>query len=170
MLRQCGALRADIRAFDVGYAVSRAGLPAGRSVGLITVSGGVGVLMADDSIDFGPGPGRDAGRCPGKVQAMVPFAATRNPLDITAGQVTNDHTLLDKAIAVMLGTGRYQMLAGFMAAQGLTDLGRERMLTMVRGVREAHPDVLVAMCSVFRERARNELGPAGRAGLRGRPG
>lgn len=158
VLRQCGAWRArSVEAFfDVGHAVAVAGLPKARSVGLVTVSGGVGVLMADDASEAGLDVAEMPAAAQRAIKSEVPFAATRNPLDIT-GQVTNDPTLLERAILRMLDGGAYQMLASFNAAQGLSTAGRTEMPRMFGAIRARHPDVLLAVCSVFVDELRREL-------------
>jgi acyl-CoA synthetase (NDP forming) len=151
VLRQCGAYRAETveEFFDVGYAASRAGVAKGGRIGLSTVSGGVGVLMADDSERYGLDVSEMPASAQKAVRELVPFAATRNPLDIT-GQVTNDPSLMDKAIAAMLGTGGYDLFAGFFAASGLTPHGGEHLVRIAGDIRRTRPDVVTAFCSVFR--------------------
>ena len=89
--------------------------PANDRVGLVTVSGGVGVLMADAAADYGldvaamPQPPQD------KIKKLVPFAATRNPIDIT-GQVVNDFSLLGQAIEIIAAEGGYGSIVPFIGS------------------------------------------------------
>ncbi len=105
---QGGAYRADDldEFFDVAYACSVSPLAPNDRIALVSVSGGVGVLMAD----AGVGQGLDVAAVPDDAQAeikrRVAFAGTRNPIDIT-GQVVNDRGLLGDAIDLILGTGVY---------------------------------------------------------------
>src|SRR5699024_5104819 len=80
----------SIREFiDVTDAAARAKLPRGNKLGLITVSGGVGIIMADAAVNQGldvaplPEPGRN------QLQEMWPAASTRNPVDTTAQPVAD---------------------------------------------------------------------------------
>lgn len=158
LLRQSGAWRSrSVEAFfDVGQAAAIAGLPASRSLGLVTVSGGVGVLMADDAADAGLLLDEMPAAAQAAIKAEVAFAATRNPLDIT-GQVANDPTLLERSILRMLEGGGYRMLASFTAGQGLTPAARHQMPRMVSAIRDRHPDVMLAVCSVFVPELRRTL-------------
>ena len=109
--------------------------PKGNRIGIVTVSGGVGVLMADDAIEHG----LDVVEMPAAAQAamkeLVPFAGPRNPLDIT-GQVANDWTLLERAIDIMLGTGRYDMLATFhRSGRPVAENGRVRTARLSARIR-----------------------------------
>ena len=63
---------------------------------IVTVSDGVGVLMADDANRRGlavPSMPKEAQR---RMLKLVPFAAARNPIDVTS-QFLNDPSLLDQA-------------------------------------------------------------------------
>ncbi len=114
VLRQAGCYRARTteEALDIAYAARPRIYPAGRRVGLVTVSGGGGVLMADAAEDYG----LDVAAMPKDAQAimkeLVPFAAPRNPVDVTA-QFFNDMTLVPKFTKLMLEQGSYDALIGF---------------------------------------------------------
>jgi acyl-CoA synthetase (NDP forming) len=114
VLRQAGCHRARTteEALDIAYAARPRIYPAGRRLGLVTVSGGGGVLMADAAADYG----LDVAAMPADAQAimkeLVPFAAPRNPVDVTA-QFFNDMTLVPKFTKLMLEQGNYDALIGF---------------------------------------------------------
>lgn len=99
ILRQYGAYRAhSIEEFlDVAAAAAVGGLPSNDKVGLVTVSGGVGVLMADDAERRGLDVARLPESTQKKFKELVPFAGVNNPLDVT-GQVANDPSLYRKAM------------------------------------------------------------------------
>ena len=84
---------------------------------MVTVSGEVGVLMADDANRRGlavPGMPEAAQR---RMLELVPFAAARNPIDVT-GQFLNDPSLLDQAIKFAATNGDYGSLASFQDSIG----------------------------------------------------
>lgn len=122
LFKQYGAWRAHTVEdfFNIAYALSISGVPEKGKLGLLTVSGGVGVLMADDAADCG----LDVAPMPQAAQdwllAQVPFAAPRNPVDIT-GQVTSQLDLIETTARVMLRDGDYGSLLIFLAAAGLSD-------------------------------------------------
>jgi acyl-CoA synthetase (NDP forming) len=122
LFKQYGAWRAHTIEdfFNIAYALSISGVPEKGKLGLLTVSGGVGVLMADDAADGG----LDVAPMPQAAQdwllAQVPFAAPRNPVDIT-GQVTSQLDLIETTARVMLRDGDYGSLLIFLAAAGLSD-------------------------------------------------
>ncbi len=113
-VEQAGALRVDTteEMFDILYAASVAPMPAGDRLGILTVSGGAGVLMADAADRHGlsvPPMPKDA------VQRMLvrnPFASPRNPVDFTA-QAINDFGLVTDFLDEMMQHGDYDAYVGF---------------------------------------------------------
>jgi acyl-CoA synthetase (NDP forming) len=114
VLRQHGAwrVRSTEEMLDIAYACRPRIYPAGRRLGLVTISGGAGVLMADAAADHG----LDVAPMPDDAQAemkqILPFAAPRNPVDVTA-QFFNDLSLVPKFTKAMLDRGGYDALIGF---------------------------------------------------------
>ena len=119
LFRQFGVYRADSieEFFDIARSCVVGTRPANERVAMVTVSGGVGVLMADDAnrrgLDVAPMP--DAAQR--QMLELVPFAAARNPIDVT-GQVLNDPTLLDKAIELAATNGDYGSVVSFQGSIG----------------------------------------------------
>ncbi|MEM9147490.1 MAG: acetate--CoA ligase family protein [Pseudomonadota bacterium] len=114
VLRRHGAWRARSteEMLDIAYACRPRIYPAGRRVGLVTISGGAGVLMADAAEDLS----LDVAPMPDDAQAalkeLVPFASPRNPVDVTA-QFFNDLSLVPRFTEMMLERGQYDGLIGF---------------------------------------------------------
>ncbi|MEM7684095.1 MAG: acetate--CoA ligase family protein [Pseudomonadota bacterium] len=114
ILREGGALRCGSteEMLDAAIALKPRIYPAGKKVGLVTISGGGGVLMADAAeacgLDVAPMP-EDAQAA---IKEVVPFAGPRNPVDVTA-QFFNDLSLIDRFTALMLDKGGYDGLVGF---------------------------------------------------------
>lgn len=77
------------RFLDLTYAVSRARLPRGNRLGIVTISGGAGVLMTDAAAAEGlevPPLGIAAQR---RLLAANPLGSPRNPVDVI-GQALNN--------------------------------------------------------------------------------
>ncbi|MBO1110608.1 acetate--CoA ligase family protein [Bordetella petrii] len=144
LFRQHGAWRARSieEFFDIAHCLAVSGQPANARVGLLTVSGGVGVMMADDAAEAG----LDVAELPAAAQeiirARVPFAATQNPVDLT-GQVTADPSLLEMAARAMLGQGGYGSLLIFLAAFGSTPAMQAMQQQLARDLRQAFPGRLL---------------------------
>ena len=97
---------------DVAYATKPRIYPNGKNLGIVTISGGGGVLMADAANDEGlnvkPMP-QDAQE---NLKKIVPFASPMNPVDVTA-QFFNDLSLVPRFTDVMLSKGGYDGIIGF---------------------------------------------------------
>ena len=158
VFRQHGVLRAHTitEFFDLASSAAIAGRPRGRSIGLFTVSGGVGALMADEASAAGLEvlPLSDAAQA--TLREWVPFAAPLNPVDIT-GQVTNDPTLMERASHLMLNDQPFSMWVGFFAAAGASDAFWPVLRKLVINLRAAHPDTVLALCTLLAPARRAEL-------------
>src|SRR5690606_30216284 len=78
------------------------GLPQGRGVGIVTQSGGAGVLMADRAEELGLGlPGLSAPTAERMRTAIPGFGTPENPVDIT-GQFVAEPQLLERSVSILL--------------------------------------------------------------------
>jgi acyl-CoA synthetase (NDP forming) len=158
VLRQYGVYRAqDIHElFDIGYACSVAPLPASDALGIVSISGGAGVLMVDeaDRLGLSVPPLAEAGRQ--AILKRVPFASAVNPVDIT-GQILNDPALLGDAIDTMLEHGQYGAIVSFQAVNGISPEHRPLVTELWARVRAAHPALTIAVVSLFDEQNRDFL-------------
>ena len=146
LFRQYGVHRATTtdEQIDVAYACARGIFPKGNKLGIITLSGGAGVLISDSAerngLDVAPMP-----QAAQKVlKDLLPFATVVNPVDTTA-QALNDMNLLAQNIEVILEQGGYDALIGF-----FTTVPNTR--TLSKPLREAiakgcarFPDRLIAL-------------------------
>ena len=158
VFRQYGVLRARnlTEFFDLAHSAAVAGRPRDRSIGLFTLSGGVGALMADEASAQGLDvqPLSDAAQ--DTLRGWVPFAAPRNPVDIT-GQVTNDMSLLERSARVMLDDRGFASWMGFLAAAGASDAFWPVLRELVGSLRKAYPDTLLAISTLLAPERRAEL-------------
>lgn len=159
LFRQYGALRARTieEFFNLGYALDTwKHPPQGRRLGIFTISGGVGALMADDAADSGltlPEPAADA---QARLLERVPFASGRNPVDVT-GQAVSEPGLLLATADDMLADGRYDALAVFLAAAGSSEALWPTFEAFARQMQARHPDVPLAISALFPPARRREL-------------
>ncbi|MDP9606818.1 UNVERIFIED_ORG: acyl-CoA synthetase (NDP forming) [Variovorax paradoxus] len=158
VFRQYGVLRARnlTEFFDLAHSAAVAGRPRDRSIGLFTLSGGVGALMADEASAQGLDvqPLSDAAQ--DTLRRWVPFAAPRNPVDIT-GQVTNDMSLLERSARVMLDDRGFASWMGFLAAAGASDAFWPVLRELVDSLRAAYPNTLLAISTLLAPERRAEL-------------
>jgi len=146
VLRQYGAHRARTteELIDLAYACSFGVYPRGKRVGLVTISGGVGILMADAAADHGLDVAPMPEAAQAELKALLPYAAVRNPVDITA-QAFNDLGLVSRNLEVMLRAGDYDSLLIFMTSVA----GSQSMAAAIRDAVNAtcrdYPDRLTVL-------------------------
>jgi acetate---CoA ligase (ADP-forming) len=163
MFRQFGVYRASTmeELFDIGYAAAQAReLPDNDRVGIVTVSGGVGVLMADAAaargLEVTPAPER----LQDKIRAMVPFAGARNPVDVT-GQIVSDMGILERALEMVTGDGTYASVAAFVGSIGRSPINGPRFKEAFPRIRREFPDTLLAVSCYHTAEFRAALDGAG---------
>lgn len=159
LFRQYGALRArsieDF--FNLGYALDTwKRPPAGRRLGIFTISGGVGALMADEAQDAGLALPEPAASAQERLLELVPFASGRNPVDVT-GQAVSEPGLLLTTADDILADGRYDALAVFLAAAGSSETLWPTFEAFAREMQARHPGVPLAISALFPPARRREL-------------
>jgi len=97
---------------DVAHTATRKIYPVVNSLGVITVSGGAGVLISDVAESLGLAMPEMPAEAQRKLRSLVPFCAPRNPVDATA-QVSNDVTLVKTFTESMVRDGGYASVLGF---------------------------------------------------------
>ena len=105
VFRECGAYRAGSieEMIDLAYVCSIAPLPPTESVGILTVSGGIGVLMADACIEAGLSVPPMSDPIMAQIRAIQPMAGGRNPIDTTAQLNGRMHIFEQISQAMMKG-------------------------------------------------------------------
>ncbi len=135
--RQAGIIRArnEEHLLDLVEAFKYCGLPDGRGLGLITQSGGAGVLMADRAEELGLGvPVLNEATQQALKKVIPEFGSAGNPVDIT-GQFLADPASLLQSMIIMLADP--QIHVGVIWFQ----------------LMEAHVDVLVGVIEEIKARA-----------------
>ncbi|WPZ34233.1 acetate--CoA ligase family protein [Thalassobaculum sp. OXR-137] len=141
LFAQYGVMRVDTtdQMLDAAYICSRGAYPNGNAVGLMTISGGVGVQMADAAIDYG----LDVKEMPADTQKalkeLLPFAAVRNPVDITA-QAFNDLSLITTNMRMMLDEGGYDVVVAFFTMIAASRYIADDLIKTLQETRERFPD------------------------------
>lgn len=162
VFRQYGVYRAASveEFFDIGCAAAVAGLPVNDNVGLITNSGGVGVLMSDDASDRNLAVGALPEEAQAKIRELVPFAGTGNPIDVTA-QAFSDITLFSRSLEIVLEEGGYGSVVGFQGTSGLDreieDTLRDAWIRLKRN----YPERLMTVSGIHTQDFRQALQRAG---------
>ncbi len=143
---QYGVHRADTteEMLDIAYTCTAGIYPTGNRIGLVTISGGVGVQMAD----YANKKGLDVAPMPSEAQAYLkkklPFASALNPVDTTA-QFFNDMSLVGENFTVMLDQGKYDIVVAFFTMAANSPYVMEPLLKELDAIRKKFPDRLIIL-------------------------
>ncbi len=146
VFKQHGVFRADTteEMLDIAYACTAGIYPAGKKIGLVTLSGGVGVQMADhaNKVGLNVSPMPEAAQA--RLKSALPFAAPRNPVDTTA-QIFNDLSLVGKNFTIMLDEGGYDVSVAFFTVAAASPYIVEPLLQELDELRQRFPDKLIIL-------------------------
>ncbi len=120
MLRDHAVHRADDvdELFDIAYACTAGKFPASSDVGLITTSGGFGIVMADAASAHGLTVPALPAATQARLKALVPFASPRNPLDVT-GQFINDPSAVLPMFEALIDDGGFPAAVCYIGSAGV---------------------------------------------------
>jgi acetate---CoA ligase (ADP-forming) len=140
---------------DIAHTATRKIYPVKNTLGVITVSGGAGVLISDVAESLGLAMPEMPIQAQQKLRALVPFCAPRNPVDATA-QVSNDVTLVKTFTESMVRDGGYASVLGFFS---MTASSRRWPLTreQLNMVRVEYPGRLYVLSVIVPPDRRDEL-------------
>ena len=146
VLRECGAYRARSveEMLDVAVVCSRRPSLLKPTLGVVTVSGGIGILTADAAIDAGLDMPPLAPDRLATVKKAVPFAVGNNPLDTTA-QFINDLTVFATCLEQVLAGGQYGAFIALLGHTGMVIEQYEKLRGPLLSACRAHPEVLIAL-------------------------
>ena len=143
--------------YDLGYACSiTRSFPKGNRVGLLTISGGVGVLMSDIASRLGMDVPKLTGRAQERIRQIIPYAGTRNPVDIT-GQALNDPSLVEKCLDILIEEDVCDIIVIYMAMATQSPDLAEIFMEIFRNIRAKHPEVPIVVSVHAEGERRREL-------------
>lgn len=162
LFKQFGVHRARTTAelLDVAYAATKARYPKGKRVGVVSVSGGVGVQISDYVSDAGlvmaptPEPTQAA------LREIVPYCSPRNPIDMT-GLSTIDASVMHRTVDLALTSGAFDALLVFIGIGGSAPSYAGPLREAMVSAAEKHPDKLVLVSITAPEDIVRRLDEAG---------
>ena len=149
VLAEFGVVRARTteEMLDIATTAARRIYPARNTLGVITISGGAGVLISDAAAALGlPMPEMPAD-AQARLKAMLPFAAPRNPVDCTA-QAFNDMSLIGRFTDSMIDDGDYASILAFFTQVGGAASVAPRLREQLVASKARHPDRLFVLSVV----------------------
>lgn len=146
VLAELGVVRARTteEMLDIVRLATRGVFPQDNTLGVITVSGGAGVIVSDAAEDLGlPMPEMPAA-AQQRMLEMLPICAPRNPVDTTA-QFINDPSLITPFTEAMIAEGGYSSVLGFFSYAGSTPDVAPLLRARLSQMRERFPDRLYVL-------------------------
>jgi acetate---CoA ligase (ADP-forming) len=149
VLAEFGAVRARTteEMLDIAHLATRRIYPAGNTLGVLTVSGGAGVLISDAAEDLGVAMPPMPAAAQAKLKALVSYCAPVNPIDCTA-QVVNDVSLIGKFAETVVVDGGYGTILSFFTYTGGSPTLGPHIRAQLGAVREKYPDRLFVLSIV----------------------
>ncbi|MBP6860955.1 MAG: acetate--CoA ligase family protein [Neisseriaceae bacterium] len=146
LLRDYAVLRVSSseQLIDFAYAASQGIFPVDNSLGMVTISGGAGIMVSDAAEALGlPMPPMPAD-AQAKLKAAISFCSPLNPVDCTA-HVLNDLSLVGYFTETMAAAGGYQSLLAYFSQSGTVPSVQPQMLAEFKKIKGLFPDRLFVM-------------------------
>lgn len=145
---------------DIAYAASKRVFPAQHSLGIVTVSGGAGIVASDEAERVGlPMPAMPAA-AQAALKAVLPYASPVNPLDCTA-QALNDPSLLEQFTRAGLEDGGYGAILCFLTYVAGSRAMADVILEAMAPLRRAFPERIIAFCALGEDEVLRRYDEAG---------
>ncbi len=146
VLKEFGVVRVQTteQMLDIARLATRGIYPANNSLGVITVSGGAGVIISDAADAIGlpmPEMPLDAQE---RLLKLLSFAAPRNPVDVTA-QYLNEMSLISTFTDTLIAEGQYTSILGFFTYTGGVASVAPRLREQLKIARSKHPDCIFVL-------------------------
>ena len=156
VLDEFGVVRARTteEMLDIAYAATKRIYPAGNRLGVLTVSGGAGVLISDAAEAAGVAMPEMPAETQARLRTLVPFCAPRNPVDCTA-QVTNQMDLIAPFGDAIAGEGGYPSILAFWSQTAAGQSIGPRLLVEMSAMRARFPDRLWVMSMLAPNRVKD---------------
>ena len=147
--RQFGAYRArdTDEMLDIAYAASFGVFPESPRVALVSISGGVGVQMADAAVGFGLDLAPLSESAQTRLRAALPYASPRNPVDITA-QAFNRVELIADNLGIVFEEEQYDAVVAFFTYVAAADGMIKPIRDAIHAARERRPGCALVLSIV----------------------
>lgn len=162
VFRECGAIRAQTieEMIDIAYVCSIAPPPLSRGVGILSVSGGIGVLMADGAVNAGLDVPAMTPEVLARIREIQPPAGGRNPIDTTA-QLNGRMHVFESISQAMLEGAELGSFVFYLAHIGRNLKRFPPVEKALMALRKAAPDRLVVTVMTHVDEVRLKLEAAG---------
>jgi acyl-CoA synthetase (NDP forming) len=149
VLREFGVVRAGTteQMLDIAYAASRRIYPAKNTLGVITVSGGAGVLISDAAEAVGLPMPEMPQAAQDKLRSLISFSAPRNPVDCTA-QAVNQTEMFEHFLETTAEAGGYESMLVFLTQTAGSTTLAPKLRPYLKQARETFADRLWVLSAI----------------------
>ena len=146
VLKEMGVVRAQSteQMLDIARLATRGIYPVNNTLGVITVSGGAGVVISDAAEAVGLAMPEMPAASQERLLKLLPFAAPRNPVDVTA-QYLNEMSLINTFTDALIEEGGYSSILGFFTYTGGAPSIAPRLREQLKIVRAKYPDCIFVL-------------------------
>ena len=146
VLDEFGVVRARTteELLDIAYVAQKRIYPSANTLGVVTISGGAGVLISDAAEAAGLAMPPMPAEAQARLKALVPFASPLNPVDCTA-QAFNDMSVIGAFAESMVAEGGYTSVIAFFTAWGSSPSMAPRLRAELKQVLDRHPGRLFVL-------------------------
>jgi len=146
VLKEFGVVRVQTteQMLDIARLATRGIYPANNTLGVITVSGGAGVIISDAADAIGLPMPEMPPESQERLLKLLPFAAPRNPVDVTA-QYLNEMSLISTFTDALIAEGKYTSILGFFTYTGGVASVAPRLREQLKIARSKHPDCIFVL-------------------------
>jgi len=135
---------------DVAYAASRRIFPKGRSVGILTVSGGFGIHLCDTAEHHGLDVPALPPSAAEQLLELLPFGAISNPVDAT-GRVVERLDKLGDCLGLLARGSGYDSVMAFFGTVAIAPAMSKSLFKAVIAAAEGLKDRLIVLCLIADE-------------------
>ena len=146
VFRECGAWRARTieEMVDVAYLCATGRMPSDDAMVLVTISGGIGVLMADRAVELGlqlPAVTADLSE---RLREILPYVTGVNPIDTTA-QVAGTPAKIVELVDAVQQASPVGTVVIYLSHIGRAPERFGSMQAALDDLRRRHPDTLIVL-------------------------
>ena len=141
---------------NLAYTFGFAALHGGTRTGVITSSGGAGILMADAAADVGLEMPPLLPQVQAQLRAVWPAAGVGNPID-TTGQLVNDGRLLSEFLQVVLRERVFDSLIVFLSYIGMFPDWSPVAVDALSDARDKYPDAEISVAMLTTPDVRRQV-------------
>lgn len=129
---------------NIAYTATRRIYPVNNSLGMVTISGGAGIIVSDAAEALAlPMPPMPAA-AQAALKETLAFCSPINPVDFTA-HVLNDLSLASRFTESLISDGGYRSVMAFFSQAGTVPSIAPRLCSEMKKVKDAHPQTLFVL-------------------------